>query len=372
VTELDPQAIQARCTRALSYHGIERPVTVLTGLAALADPGALPDSHGEGPLIADFEREIAALLGKEAAVFMVSGTMAQQIALRIWADRKGSRHVAFHPLCHLELHEHKGYQVLHGLHGVLVGSRHGLMTLAELEAVADPLAALLLELPQRGIGGQLPAWDALVGMTAFARARGVALHLDGARLWETRPFYGRSYAEIAGLFDSVYVSLYKGLGGIAGCALAGPASFIAEARVWQRRHGGTLCQQYPYVMAAQAGLRERLGRMDRYVERAIEVARHLAALPEIELVPNPPQTNMMHLHLRGEKERLKRAALELAQETGIWMFGDLRPTSLPSRWMFELTVGDALLTFADEEVVWLFSELFARASRDAGDQAAGL
>src|SRR6185436_5025530 len=145
------------------------------------------------------------LLGKEAAVFMPSGTMAQQIALRIWADRKGPRRVAFHPLCHLELHEHKGYQLLHGLHGVLVGSPHQLMTLADLEAVAEPLAALLVELPQRGIGGQLPPWDDLTRMLESARGRGAAIHLDGARLWETAPFYRRSYAEIAGLFDSVYV-----------------------------------------------------------------------------------------------------------------------------------------------------------------------
>jgi threonine aldolase len=345
---------------------MERPAATLEKLAQDVDPSALPDSYGEGPLIAHFEQEIAALLGKEAAVFMPSGTMAQQIALRIWADRKGSRQVAFHPRCHVEQHEHKGYQVLHGLHGVLVGSPYRLMTLADLKAVADPLAALLLELPQREIGGQLPTWDALAAMVDFARARGVALHLDGARLWEIKPFYGRSYAEIAGLFDSVYVSFYKGLGGIAGCALAGPTSFIAEARIWQRRHGGTLVQQYPYVLSAQAGLRERLDRMDRYVAKAIEVARHLAALPEIDVLPDPPQTNMMHLHLRGEKEALETAALELSRDTGIWMFGKLRPTSLPSLSIFELTVGDALLTFSEEEIVALFRELFARASRGGG------
>lgn len=366
VTELDPQAIRASCTRVLNHHGLERPAATLAALARYADPGALPDSYGEGSILANFEQEIAVLLGKEAAVFMPSGTMAQQIALRIWADRKGSRHVAFHPYCHLERHEQKGYQLLHGLHGVLVGSPYRLMTIADLAAIADPLAALLLELPQRDIGGQLPTWDELTAMVAFARERGVALHLDGARLWETKPFYGRAYAEIAGLFDSVYVSFYKGLGGLAGCALAGPTSFIAEARVWQRRHGGTLVQQYPYVLSAQAGLRERLGRMDRYVAKAIEVARHLAALPEIDVLPDPPQTNMMHLHLRGGKEALETAALELSRDTGIWTFSKLRPTSLPSLSIFELTVGDALLTFSEEEIVALFRELFARASRGGG------
>ena len=149
--------------------------------------------------------------------------MAQQIALRIWADRQRSPTVAFHPTCHLEIHEQKGYELLHGLHGRLVGERSRLLTLDDLRATPGPLAALLLELPQREIGGQLPSWSDLEAQVAWARERGVAVHMDGARLWESGPFYERSYAEIAALFDSVYVSFYKGIGAIAGAALAGPA-----------------------------------------------------------------------------------------------------------------------------------------------------
>ena len=82
--------------------------------------------------------------------------MAQQIALRIWSDRRGCPNGAFHPTCHLEIHEQKGYQLLHGLHGVLVGQAMRIITLADLEKVSEPLAVLLLELPQREIGGWLP------------------------------------------------------------------------------------------------------------------------------------------------------------------------------------------------------------------------
>src|SRR6185369_15444353 len=103
------------------------------------------------------------------------------------------------------------------LHAKLVGDGHALVTLADLERIAEPIAALLLELPQREIGGLLPAWEELSAIVSWARARGAALHLDGARLWESQPFYGRPLAEIAGLFDSVYVSTYKTLGGLAGC-----------------------------------------------------------------------------------------------------------------------------------------------------------
>ena len=112
--------------------------------------------------MAVLEAEVRELLGKPAAAFMPSGTMAQQIALRIHADRRGRQVVAFHPTCHLELHEDKAYQRLHGLVGRTLGDGRELLTLADIEAVREPLAALLIELPQREIGGRLPAWDDLV------------------------------------------------------------------------------------------------------------------------------------------------------------------------------------------------------------------
>ena len=219
------------------------------------------DRYGSGERIERLEQRVAALLGKEAAVFMPSGTMAQHIALRIWSERRGIGTVAFHPTCHLELHEEKGYARLHGLHGRLVGDPNRLITLADLERIREPLAALLLELPQREIGGQLPAWDDLRAQIAWARERTIAVHLDGARLWEAQPFYDRPHAEIAALFDSVYVSFYKGLGGMAGAALAADADVVAEARVWQRRHGGNLVTMHPYVVAAETALDTRLERL---------------------------------------------------------------------------------------------------------------
>ncbi len=168
------------------------------------------------------------------------------------------------PTCHLELHEDKAYQRLHGLIGRTLGDGRGLLTLADLQAVHEPLAALLIELPQREIGGRLPAWDDLVAQVAYVRDRGVAAHLDGARLWESGPFYGRPLADIAGLFDSVYVSFYKGLGGLAGSMLLGDDDLVAEARAWRRRHGGTLYGLWPNAAAALVGLRLRLPRMAAY------------------------------------------------------------------------------------------------------------
>ncbi len=105
-----------------------------------------------------------------------------------------------------------------------------------------------IELPLRDAGFLLPTWEDLVAFTGRARERGVPVHLDGARLWESQPFYDRPHADIAGLFDSVYVSFYKGLGGIAGAALAGH-DLVAQARIWQARHGGNLFSMLPFDVA---------------------------------------------------------------------------------------------------------------------------
>ena len=358
----EARKIRKACHRFLTHDYPKNPRQVLSELAETTDPELEADHYGHGDLIAGFESEVAALVGKEAAIFMPSGTMCQQIALRIWSEHQGTRNVAFHPKSHLETHEEKAYQRLHGLHGILAGSSEALLTLDDLKAITEPVGALLLELPQRDLGGQLPDWEALNEIMAWARERRIPTHLDGARLWECRPFYGREYSEIAGLFDSVYVSFYKILGGIAGSMLAGPAEFIAEARTWQRRHGGNLIHLYPFVLSAQRGLRERLGRMEAYHAKAEEIAALLAPFAEIQIVPNPPHTNMMHLFIRGERGKLEAAVLDVAKETGIWLFNQLAPTVLPDLSLFELTVGEATLDLSGQEIVDVFRMVLALVS----------
>jgi threonine aldolase len=344
-----------------AWHGIPPPRDRLAALADATGADERMDRYGSGERIERVERRVAELLGKEAAVFMPSGTMAQQIALRIWSDRRAIRTVAFHPTCHLEIHEERAYERLHGLRARLVGDPNRLIAVDELEAIREPIAALLLELPQREIGGLLPEWDDLVAQTDWARIRDVALHLDGARLWEATPYYGRPHAEIAGLFDSVYVSFYKGLGALAGAALAGDAELVAEARVWQRRHGGNLVTMHPYVVSAETALDERLERAPTYLAHARSIAAALAEVDGMEVVPNPPQTAIFHVVLRGDRERLSDAALSVAEEQKVFLFGDPSSTTSPRWQRHEVMVGEVTLGLQPDEVRVLYEEILERA-----------
>jgi threonine aldolase len=234
--------------------------------------------------------------------------------------------------------------------------------LADLEQIAEPIAVLLIELPQREIGGFLPSWDELEAQMAWAHARNIALHLDGARLWESAPFYDRSYAEIAALFDSVYVSFYKGVGAIAGAALAGPRDVIAEARVWQRRHGGNLISLFPYVVSARTKLRERLPKFAGYHERALRVAAVLSAVPGIDVAPNPPHAHMMHVYLRGGPDKLLAESMRIARSERVALFQALQPTDVPGISKFELSLGDAVEALTDDEIGTYFRRVMVAAS----------
>jgi threonine aldolase len=359
-SEISPEELlrlRAGCDRALGGFGLRTTADVLAEITSLPEDDLKEDWYGDGGAVTTLETEVRELLGKPAAAFMPSGTMAQQIALRIHADRRGRTVVGFHPTSHLELWEDKAYQRLHGLVGRHVGEARELITLADIEGVSEPLAALLIELPQREIGGRLPAWKDLVAQVRLARDRGAAVHLDGARLWESGPFYGRPLADIAGLFDTVYVSFYKGLGAPAGSMLLGEDDVITEARVWRHRHGGTLFKLWPYAAAGLAGLRSRLPRMPAYLEHARAIAKEVVKVDGVDVVPNPPQTPMMHIQLRTTPSAANDGIRRLAKTERVWAFSGTTSTDTPGIRRVELGVGEATLGFTPSDVARIIRSL---------------
>ncbi|WNV74484.1 beta-eliminating lyase-related protein [Geodermatophilus sp. DSM 44513] len=341
----DLEALRARCDRSLSGHGDRRAGDLLATVPA----DTALDRYGEGGVVAELEAEVAGVLGLPAAVYLPSGVMAQQAALRVHADRRARRTVLYHPECHLAHHEEQGPERLHGLVGRPVGDRYRLLLRADLDRVAEAPAALLVELPQRALGGQLPPWDDVVAQARWARERSAAVHLDGARLWEAAAGYGCSPAEVAAVFDTVYVSFYKVLGALAGCCLAGPADVVDEVREWRRRMGGTLFGMWPGAASALTCLRRRLPLVPAYLRRAREVADAVRGLPGVTVVPDPPQTPVLHLLLRTPPEAAAAAARALAAGQGLWT-GVPVATGDPGTARLEVAVGDATLALPDDDV----------------------
>ncbi|MFG1867107.1 threonine aldolase family protein [Micromonospora arborensis] len=348
--------------RSLFLHSDvrRRPYDMLRSMLAQVDPATPP--HGPDGPVAALERRVAALLGKDEALFFPSGTMAQQVALRIHADRRGRRAFAAHPQCHLEVWEQQGYAVVHGLRFQAIGDRNRLMTRADLTAVAEPLAAVLWELPQRDIGGLLPEWDDLVAQTTAMRERGAGVHLDGARLWEAQTYYARPFAEIADLFDTAYVSFYKGLQGVGGAALAGDADLVAEARVWRRRLGGDVYDAWPLALTALHGLDTLLPRLPAHREHAVAVAAAINADGVARAFPDPPQTPLFHVHLPVGPDAAMRAADALLAADGVELFGRVRSAPDPDRCSFEVSIGENAMELTPDDVVMFIHELLRHAA----------
>lgn len=338
-------------TRRLPGALPHTPADALRDLAAEAAELEAPqewDRYGNRGPVAVLEAKVAALLGKPAAAMFVSGIMAQQSVLRVWTDRQASQRVALPALSHLLHYELDGPQQLNAFRYELLTTGPTVPSTEHLEAIPGRLGAVLLELPLRDAGYLLPTWDELQAFSAASRDRGVPLHLDGARLWESQPQLGRSLDEIAALADSVYVSFYKGLGGLAGAVVAGPQDIVDEARRWRTRHGGTLFTMLPYALSALRGLRTLLPRMGEFHERAVELAEALED-QGFRVFPNPPHTNAFRVFIHQPENVVNERIVRSIEQEGVALLSPVRAGRMPGTSWSELSVESATMEWEVEE-----------------------
>ncbi|KQL51497.1 threonine aldolase [Heyndrickxia shackletonii] len=340
----------------------KRNVQVLKDAFAEVDGEFESDMYGKGKVIEEFQTKIAEFLGKETAVFFPSGTMAQQIALRIWCDEKGLKKVAYHPLCHLEIHEEDGLKELHHIEPVLLADKNRVIELKDVVDLDQEIACLLLELPQREIGGVLPDYDTLVSISSYCREKGIKLDLDGARLFEILPYYQKTAAEVCALFDSVYVSFYKGIGGIAGAILVGDKDFIEKSKVWKRRHGGDLISLYPYIVSSDYYFDRRIPKMEQYYEEAKELAAFYNQCDSVQTKPLVPVSNMFHVHFDVAKGALEPILIEIYKETSVGLTGYLQETDENSC-SYEVSIGDQYEKVPKEKLAKVFELLREKVSK---------
>lgn len=352
--EIYRKKIRKNCL-SLYGNGIKKTHETLHKIAFWCEKNNVDfENYGSGDLIEEFERKIADLLGFPSARFMPSGTLAQLIALRIWSDRSGCKHFAMHPTSHIEIHEERAYSHLHSLRASLIGPQKSPLLAEHFERVKEKISTLLVELPIREAGGQLPSWDELEELKEKVRDKGVRLHLDGARLWETKCFYNKEYSEICSGFDSVYVSFYKGIGALPGAMLLGPEDFIEEAKLWQRRSGGTLQTIGTHVASAAMQFDESLRRLPIYYERTKKLINTIKEFSELKPLPKKPQTNLIHIYLPFSAKAADAARDIVAEKYSIWMFGKATPAETLDASYFEIYVGESWTTISDEKTHQIF------------------
>ncbi len=317
------------------------------------------DFYNQGELVNELQSRIAHKLNKPAALFFPKGMVANFCALKAAEEVHQCSNVILHKMSHLVLDEANAYQDLLKLNATLLGEVDAPFTVNDLAELKGCFSSLALELPIRRAGFKLIPWNELAAISEWCREQKVHLHMDGARLWESAPYYQKSEAEISDLFDSVYVSLYKGLGGMGGAVLAGEVDFIEQCKIWQARFGGVSFTAFPLLVSALEGLDNQSAKIPQQVQRAKEIADQLQQVTPLTV--ESPQSTGLFVYLAGDKNAISQQAATLCTELGIKPYNLI--TECPKRQcvIIEIQVGAQHHQVATQEIVEFYQRLVTQA-----------
>lgn len=291
--------------------------------AAIAAAEVGDDQYGEDPTTARLQSRCAELLGKEAAIWLPTGTMANQVALRV-LTRPGDEVITPRE-SHAAWHETGGAAANAGVQMVEVGSQ-GLFTCDELDAaikptglpVFPPTTLLQIENTHNRAGGIVLPQAQVVALCAQARGRGLACFLDGARLWNAAIASGRSELELAAPFDLVAVAFSKGLGAPGGSLLAGSRDLIRAADRQRRMLGGAMRQNGLFAAAALHALDHHRERLAEDHANARAFAAILAPCAAVRLDLSTVQSNIVVFHLTASAPDAATLVAR-ARAQGVWL-----------------------------------------------------
>ncbi len=273
---------------------------------AMAEAEVGDDQYGEDPSVNRLQDEVAALLGQEAALFVPTGTMANQVALRT-LTRPGDDVIAPSE-AHIVWHETGAGAANAGVQFTAVGSG-GRFGADEFIAAwkppghptYPPTTLVVIENTHNRAGGVVVPPAEASAVCAIAHDRGTAAYLDGARLLNAACALGASPAALAAPFDLVSIALSKGLGAPGGSVLAGPANLIARAHRYRRMLGGAMRQVGILAAAGSWALRHNVERLAEDHANARLLADRLAASPAVELDPATVRTNIVVFRLADRR-----------------------------------------------------------------------
>jgi len=275
---------------------VTKPTAAMRQVMATAEVG--DDVLGEDPTVNQLQDKISSLLGKEAGLFVPSGTMANQVAIK--SHIQPGDEIIIDQQAHIFNHECGAAAVISGGQFRCLDGERGILTAEDIVGAIryphinhPPSRLICLENSHNRGGGSTYTLENLKGIAELASRRGITIHLDGARLFNGALATGSTVAELAGEVDSVCVAFSKGLGAPAGSALCGKVEFIEKARRFRKMLGGGMRQIGILAAACIYALDHNVERLVDDHQNAQRLARGLAQMPGIQIDPSHVQTNIV-------------------------------------------------------------------------------
>ncbi|MCX6440787.1 MAG: beta-eliminating lyase-related protein [Actinobacteria bacterium] len=291
---------------------------------AIANAPVGDDVYGDDPTVNSLEERVAAMFGKEAAVFAPTGSLANQLAIRMLVA-PGEELIA-ETNSHIVRAELGAAAVFSGITTRTWPAVHGLLRAADPLEIARPdsgpylvsTTAIAIENTHNFGGGTVQPISEIAALRKGADAMGLKLHLDGARIWNAHIASGVSFLEYGQYFDTISVCLSKGLGAPVGSIMISTKERVAKARIWRKRYGAGMRQVGILAAAGHFALDNNIERLSDDHRRAKELATAIATIDSSLIDPATVQTNIVGLDLA----HLSITAAELAKrcrDNGLWI-----------------------------------------------------
>jgi threonine aldolase len=275
---------------------VTKPTPAMRAAMQAAEVG--DDVFDDDPTVHRLQERVADLLGKEAALFVPSGTMSNQICVRV--HTQPGDELLCETTCHIYLFEAGGPAVHSGVTCRTIDGDYGILDLRQLEDKIRPdnehyvrTRLVCLENTHNCGGGRIYPQSKVEAISAWAHANGLAMHLDGARLWNAIVASGTPAKQLAAPFDTISVCFSKGLGAPIGSALAGTKEFVARARRIRKLFGGGMRQVGILAAAALYALDHHVERLADDHKNARVLAEAVADCPGLRLTPPEVETNLV-------------------------------------------------------------------------------
>ncbi|MGH7170499.1 MAG: low-specificity L-threonine aldolase [Gemmataceae bacterium] len=298
---------------------VTRPTPAMRAAMHAAEVG--DDVFHEDPTVIRLEEHVAELLGKEAALFVPSGTMSNQICVN--AHTHPGDELLCDVNCHIYNYEAGAPAILSGVTCHTLDGEYGILDVTQLEDRIRPdddhqarTRLVCLENTHNRGGGRIYPFEKIQAIHAWARQHKLMLHLDGARLWNAIVATGITAKQWGGLFDTVSVCFSKGLGAPVGSALVGPREFVTRARRIRKLFGGGMRQAGVLAAAALYALEHHVERLSEDHRNAQVIAKAVADTPGMRLVPPEVETNLIWFRIEREVGTAKDVAAAL-KERGV-------------------------------------------------------